>query len=372
MKKTIALLFLITLGLNLLAQNVTWKENELTWNDFQGKTSENVNVDSYLSYFIGLRTAKKKYDDIKVLKFEAYSYVEPTASWVKEKSKTPDNLKYNQVVFDILELYTRKLQHTLNKAAHYNETDNLFFKNNKEFSEILSKYQKETNFGKNKDIVDFWSEKIEEELRLMPIKEMPNLKEMNFAYGMHFGLGFGVPVSNLEKYFSPYILGEYGFDLAFKNSNLFINVALGSGKIKENYLDNQRLWKKDDVFSIALGDFSYGYTFTYKEKHKITPFVGFGLSEFSEPNNLEKDIYSDILKFVSYNPVFGINYDYRFRKVINLVPNPFFSNYKESIDATIRAKLFIKPVNYTAEIKGLTFNFSLSINGFGRRVKIID
>ena len=88
-----------------------WTDGKLTWNDFQER-EQSIGV-SELEYFLGYNTGKHKFNDTTVFRIQTFCYMDRNLSWIDKDFKNNQYLKYNQVIFNIAELYRRKLQYAL-------------------------------------------------------------------------------------------------------------------------------------------------------------------------------------------------------------------------------------------------------------------
>jgi hypothetical protein len=108
-RKIIILLFGLFSTCELSAQyyKKEWLDGKLTWEDFTERTGgQNI---SELSYFLGYNTGKQKQGDTVIVRNVAYSYMDRNLSWINPAYKTEQQLRYNQIIFDIVETYKRKL-----------------------------------------------------------------------------------------------------------------------------------------------------------------------------------------------------------------------------------------------------------------------
>lgn len=371
--KQITLVTVVLLITNIItfAQKIEWEKNGLTWDDFKGKPNLDVQFQSELNYYVGYNTDKQKQNDTIIRKYKSYLYMNSGSSWVTPNSKTDDLLLYNQVLFDIIELHKRKFQHTMNLTANSYEIESKFSIYYQECNERLNEFKSQSEYGKKNSIVKFWSETINKELDLTTNEIIPKFTKGIIGYGMHIGLGYGTPIATLSNHFNGHPLLVYGFDLKIKKFIIFANGVLGGGKIKKDYSEGMKLWKNGERFDIAIVDLSCGYTLIDNSKHKISPFAGFGIVEYTSGRQDEKD-NANKLRLTDYNLIAGLNYDYKFRKILKITPNAYFINYKELLELSIRTRLYVTPTTYYSDLKGMTINFSIGICGLGQRIKIID
>lgn len=102
--------------------------------------------------------------------------------------------------------------------------------------------------------------------------------------------------------------------MAYKNTVLLLNTALGGNKVKKEYIEDGTIWPKDLKTTAVNGDISIGQVLVDNARHRFTPFIGIGILEFAAADG-EGEMSED---FRAYSPrwVYGLIYDVKFRKGI--------------------------------------------------------
>ena len=160
-------------------------------------------------------------------------------------------------------------------------------------------------------------------------------------------------------------VSEIRYFLAYKHKILFLNGTLAGSDVKADYMADKN-WYKGQRAHLAVIDVSLGYAFVDNAKLKLTPFAGLGITEFSGEN---KDMEEDELRIVDYNILFGLNADYKLNTRINTRP-AYFSGLSESMETSVRARLYISKAHYYDDLKGYTINLTLGICGFGNIIRL--
>jgi len=99
--------------------------------------------------------------------FSVYAYIDKNNSLINESLMTEEMLLYYEVIFNITELYARKLRKFLieSKIQRYNELLSTFYIMSKtKYNQHILQYKKETSYGNNIDKLVEWNNKILEEL----------------------------------------------------------------------------------------------------------------------------------------------------------------------------------------------------------------
>jgi len=164
--KIIAAVFLFS-PLFALAQSdqfIEWSAvNRLTWDDYLARPSSTSDAAAITSTALGVEYHLKN----NSLTYTITCRFSKTASWGKHK--TDYILQHEQGHFDITELFARKLAKELKTykfdRRHYQEDISKIYKKvMDEKEEYQTKYDKETDFSRNKQQQSEWLEKIKDEL----------------------------------------------------------------------------------------------------------------------------------------------------------------------------------------------------------------
>lgn len=153
-------------------EKLFWKEDPLTWSDFQAPVDTNssfqANTNAGLSYAWGV----KNDNGIISLQYEVFSFFNPHLSWVVPTSRTDYLLRHEQLHFDITELHARKLRKHLADLSidklgkKPKEVLNSFYtKVEKERAAMQLQYDQETNHSLNKEAEAKWQQFVKEELK---------------------------------------------------------------------------------------------------------------------------------------------------------------------------------------------------------------
>ena len=275
-----------------------WYERKLTWDDFQERPHMEDSAESFLSYFFGYRTFSYKVGQSKVTRILAYTFIERDHSWVKPEKKTDQLLKYNQVLFDILELYSRKLQKKIDEIGTkdlflFNSLiSNEFRKLNHHLNEDIQNYLTATKGGINKEKLDEWEDYIQEQLNGLPIfRFFPNNKINNFGYGIYGGVIYAINGSKTSELFTnPFGFG-IGFAITFKKFELNLNDNIGFfTSAKKDFQYAGQLWQKNWEYMYLNAGLTLGYSIYQKKKWNLSPQIGIdAISYFYSPSVKNQD-----------------------------------------------------------------------------------
>ena len=147
-----------------------WSETRmLSWDDFQGTPPSNPSdiaseIKIWQPSFVGKKNLFSK------IQVSVECYMDKRSSWVDRTRATNALLYYNQVVFDIYELYARRLRRALltsgldagNAAEIFTR---LTAENDQLMQRRLKQYQTESDLGQNLEVTRDWFRQIRAEIR---------------------------------------------------------------------------------------------------------------------------------------------------------------------------------------------------------------
>lgn len=334
-----------------------WSDGKLTWNDFVVKNSD-TEISGF-RFMLEYKTAKQKGKDTTVYRFETYSYIDLPVTWATPESRNEQHLRYHQIMFDLAESYRRTLQNRLDRVGSVYEADNILQSITNDYQTEINRIKHDSKDGQNMKTIVLWEQIVANRLAKLPENALPEYSVGSFGYGMHIGLGSSVYAGNVGSYFSPALFLNYGFDFSYKKSNIMLSAILGGNGIKKSIVSEPG-WYSGKNSGFAIGDISYGYTLFDNNKFRIIPFAGFGF--FEQTTASAERLYN-------VNMLAGVTGYYKFRHWLNFLPDPLIG-VREISEASLRARLFVSGVNYGNNLNGASINFSISISGGGKFMKL--
>ncbi len=148
---------------------VYWSESrKLTWEDFQGKQndSQNNNI-SQIRLYNPATIERATY--LSNPELTVICIFDKKNSWVKKSAANDSLLLYHQVMFDIYELYNRKLKKQFNETEfslndYIEEFKSLTGKNNSDLEQQIEQYKIDSDHGNNYAGIKIWEMKVNREL----------------------------------------------------------------------------------------------------------------------------------------------------------------------------------------------------------------
>ena len=150
---------------------IDWKENGLTWSDFQAPPDPgspfSANTSSGISYSWSMKGSAMG----KEYSYEVTSFFLPAKSWVKGGKSSTNLLAHEQLHFDITELHARKLRKALVEFDFENarnlklDLQALYKRTEIERATMQKKFDVETRHSMNEAAQLEWQRFIKEELK---------------------------------------------------------------------------------------------------------------------------------------------------------------------------------------------------------------
>ena len=294
MKRFFSILVLSVLALSASAQSDRrfWSQGPLTWNDFTVMPSAQGDR-SYFQYNLGYNPVHDTLDGIRCQYYRAESWMLPGSSWVVAVARDNSTLRYNQVLFDMLEVECRHLQQAINANPDAFAYGNLLTNASTRLNSRIAHFRQLSHDGTDTAALSAFERQVAAELAHLPADYRPRYTARPFGYGMYVGLGVTGSTGSLGKVFSPGVGLNLGFDFSC-NRHLFIfDGILGYCRVRRSTLltDNngEHLFAEGSLCGIATINFGYGYRVVDKLNCQLAPFVALGIREFTyNPQNEEK------------------------------------------------------------------------------------
>jgi hypothetical protein len=148
---------------------IYWSDTKkLTWDDFQGKPiGSNENYVTEIHLYNPSTIEKANYFSTAML--TSICVFDKKHSWVNKKNASSDLLLYNQVMFNMYELYTRKLRKEFYNTEfglddYIQQFHSMTEKNNLDLKNRLEEYRSDADLGKNVSGIKLWEMTINKEL----------------------------------------------------------------------------------------------------------------------------------------------------------------------------------------------------------------
>ena len=281
---------LIVLGLSLtttaMSQNTNlrgWEKGPLTWNDFTLMNESVGDEHSYLEYILQVEQRPDEINGKEMETKTAVLYVDRKMSWVDSHYRTPQELKYNQVAFNLAELHRRRLQLVIDTggAVNMNYYTQLL-------SYMVDSFCHDTYYGADTAAVAWWEQDIRRQMdSITPIMVERHItanaiEKIIPQYRMLFNLGGGAKFyhGDLHDLFAPSGGFYFDFEAGLWRHELLMGMYAGGGRCRPDSIvavySYNTLYNYDDISTLDL-HIDYGFIAIDSRKWSVMPFVGYGM-----------------------------------------------------------------------------------------------
>jgi hypothetical protein len=360
---------LLTLGLlwslDVMAQiqGRPWESGKLTWSDFRA-VPPHANG-ALIRYQLGAEPKKSRRADTVYKHFVATCVVDQAQSWAAPNFRTPQGLRYLQLVFDLAELNRRALQASLYQAGWDERPQALIEKSLAATDARVARLALETDDGQDSVAIGRWESVIANELATIAEPSLPRFTKRKFNYGMYIGLAAGRFLGQTGQYFSARAGPNYGFVFGYQRLNLFLDAQLSGGRVKRDYLGATE-WDFGQRANIAVGSASLGYVVADTRRVRLMPLVGIGLLELSRRED-PKDPQTLVSLLDDYNYTLGVQLDYKLEKRAKL-PSPA-TYLREYTETSLYARLQLARADL-GTLRGHYVSFIVGVCGFGQFARL--
>lgn len=265
----------------------SWWIGPLTWRDFQTVDSSRGDEHSFLEFYLDVEPFPEEHNGVNVWMEKARAGMDRKKSWVDTNYKDPNQLLYNQVIFNMVELHRRYMQVEIDSGGtpDVNEYMTLLV-------EMVDEFCDDSQFGNDTAIVSEWDAFVRDHLAAAAAVLAPQhaqrvqdaLSPESYTTVERFGVGIGgglqIPTGNLSQYVRTG--GGFYMDCEFGAWRHIFNFGLYMGGSDCKQDASHKYNKIDDLLDgddLTVLDFKldYGFAAIDNYRFRLMPFVGIGL-----------------------------------------------------------------------------------------------
>jgi hypothetical protein len=343
-----------------------WEQGALTWDDFS--RTENVAASTGLYYLFSCDVTQRKYHDTIVNHIQVQTYANRDSSRIRNQQMSNEELRFQQLVFDLAELQSRILQQSVNRLRRQTEVDSFLQEGMKSLNQTVEDLETASKQGSDMEIVGQWETKVRQQLASTPdsLESIPSFTPTLFGFGADVGIGYHLLTSPLGEKLKGSPNVQIGVNFALGRSELLLNACLGGSKVRKDsiYISGEK-WSATDHLEFCQLSASYGFRLLDRKHLQMTPFIGYGYTEISTiPGQ------NDEVKHKAKTGGFqgGLCLDYKLRTSLSLIPS--YLKNKEMYNISIRTKLYVTQTGFTNLPEGYIFNCALMVKIFDQFIRL--
>ncbi len=231
--------------------------------------------------------------------------MDPDTSWINPNYRTELILRYNQLIFDIVEVSRRELARTMMDLPL--EPESALAEAKTHLDNTLFTLRTTTSEGTDSSAIARWEQTVRKWLDTMEVDPKPCFTHGDFSVNAFLHLSSHFPMGETSSYFDNGLGVVFGYDLGYKRFSLINNIGLNDSKTLGylyGYTSDGKPFVAEPGQSATFGNFLFalGYRAVDKDVHTLTPHVGlsFGTVSFLH----DKETISGRCRGVA----FGLNY----------------------------------------------------------------
>ena len=136
-----------------------WEKGPLTWNDFTQVDKSIGSEHSYLEFGLDVIDRKQEISGLQIAVRTAVAFCNKDMSWVDINYRTPEQLRYNQVLFNLVELHRRRLQVAVDTGQRVNMDYYMRL-----LTYEVDSFSRACNYGNNTAQVLWWEDEIRRQI----------------------------------------------------------------------------------------------------------------------------------------------------------------------------------------------------------------
>ena len=306
----------------------SWNDSPLTWQDFQVRhLPAGTKTVSLLSVTSRSETEIMIIGNTKFPYVRINAYMDRLLSWYDPDKSDEWQLRYNQVVFDMAQLYALKYQNEYNsRYSRSPSVDHDYY--NRLFASKYEAIQMESDNGRDSSVIKRYETEVREELERMELIEpsIPVEGDTICGLGCFAGYEMQIPLGMASKNFGPFSGINLTFDFSMKD--WFIDFLIGIGTCSElkttgfyhdpEYDYDWRKGQPTNHFHVGL---NLGRQICSTRHYRFIPYIGAGLAGFDQNteipfNNSPNSKRFETSETTGFRLQAGIKADWKFRHII--------------------------------------------------------
>lgn len=309
MRKLFAALILLAVCFALRGQSFEesmrfWDEGPLTWDDLNFKSPRDFRTCDLT--FRWMMESKKQRTSWNTIQYTPVPRValDKAVSWHNTERQYPFALTYDQAIFDLNELYFRKMLQEEYSKDNKRSTNELYSFYSNLSRTRWSELSDETDDGMDSTMVAYHAAKIAAELAEISYPDVLDHRIGDESVYMSIGFAGNMLFGDAAKTFSP----AYGIDLSSyfgkKRHVVMAFMSASSGTCLKDFTYDYKILRSGDSYNHMNLGVAYGYTVYDGSTFTVIPLAGIGLRGITwQDKEGEKPVDAELNSFILYGGV---------------------------------------------------------------------
>lgn len=340
--------------------NRTWEAGKLSWDEFQGEINSDTTINLF-SYKVLLDRAVEKVGNTTYIYPKFTPYFDQTESWTLPRFKNDAMLQYNQIMFDMLELYCRRatIDYNRNDGGYSQEQIASFYRS--QLAKRVKELDEATRRGTDASQLPYFETGVALDLERTRFNPAALVEDVPIDYFGEFYVGATghFPISD---YYNHAFGMNLGFGFGWNRHLWEIDMTLGFGSKAKTDFDTRHGWiYEDESLNHYQAYLNYGYCAARNTRYQSYPFIGLGANGVTHPlgkDSDEKDPEKD-----GFSVCAGMMFDVFVNRRITIHPN--WGNWVDATCQAIRIRPYFSMTYYNDFGWTPALNLSISYNWGG-------
>lgn len=292
---------------------------------------------------------------------DAYCLMFRNLSRVSETANNERTLAYNQVLFDLVEIYARQMKAQLialkADRRFKPQAKQIEYLTNAKLGAEVNQFRSETGGGDDLVVLQRWQRQVIQRLYDVP-DLVTTFRPAKVGLGVLVGGSILAPTGGLTQILptQPGLL--YGVDLAIGRTTVLLQLSRHSTTLRAGFTDHDQEWTDGMRVQTTLVDVGFGRTLYDGPRNRLLPFIGYRLLDLS-PRDRNDERYKGV-SLTGHTPTAGLIWDVKFGSN-SARPDRVVDRF-----GFVRTKLSVSPVLTPKSLSGGLINLQISVGGFGR------
>lgn len=350
------LLMLPAIILNAQKTNKYWSSGKLTWEDYT-KSSSLADDGSASSNSFGWETkdTTESFGNLTVHRVTSKVYLNKSQSWVNPDFATPEQLRYNQLFFDLNELECRRML-----RAVYDPETNFDVNFVQDYyigvtAAKMSEINLTSDHGNDVSTLAYYDTIIQSQLATLPRGEFnpSSLKKGKHGFGAWGGLGMEFFLGEPGEYLGNMWMIDFG--LRYYYSRFFVDAGFGMGALRSKQsfnVGNVNVAGNSGLAALQLEALA-GINLYDGPWVRIAPMAGIGHNSLGFLEDEDDDNSVNFLKGMRI--IGGLDFDLKIDRTAYLYPND-----RSISESCLNVRVYAAKTGFNAGLDGISINVGIA------------
>lgn len=304
LKKAVLLPVLLSVAISAFCQEQKspilgtrmWSEEPLSWDDFQIRhIPDDSQKTSEVCVFTDTHSEVRKKGNSRFIHVEINAYVDKLLSWYDPDKADQWQLRYNQVIFDLTQIFAKKTQFDLNSTyspALHNNSDYY----NRLLRSKIEALEMETDGGRDSSVIKRYEAEVKKEFEQLSLTEpsIPVESGVSWGMGVFWSYGYHQVLGAQSKNMRPF--NGFGMNFDLRIHDMFLDIDMGadrsSGLKVSNFYHDPKYnydWVEDKAVDYFHANLNIGSQVLSRQYYRIIPYIGLGVAGISQETDIEKE-----------------------------------------------------------------------------------